>query len=326
VSENTMALTARDLSKTFQVGSRWNVRHIHAVDHVSLTLPRGTVLAVVGESGSGKSTLIRVLAHLIVRTAGDVTLGGQAVPVRLKTAELHRLRRRMQIIFQDPFGALNPHYPVEYLLKRPILNYRIEHRGSALNRIVQTLEDVGLTPYRDFLGKYPHELSGGQRQRVVIARALVTQPEVILADEPTSMLDVSIRMSILNLLKKLQAEHHLSYLFITHDLASARYISDHLLVMYAGRAVEGGETGEVVQHPLHPYTQLLLSAVPKPGRPDPIGVMAASGDPPDLSTHRRGCVFEPRCPLAMSRCATEIPVAQVMASDHWVACHAVSSG
>lgn len=324
MTEQAIALEARDLSKTFQVGSRWNVRHIHAVDGVSLMLPRGTVLAVVGESGSGKSTLIRLLAHLIVRSGGEIKLGGEPVARHLKPADLHRLRRRMQIIFQDPFGALNPHYPVEYLLKRPVINYRIGRQDSILDRIVKTLEDVGLTPYHDFLGKYPHELSGGQRQRVVIARALITQPEVILADEPTSMLDVSIRMSILNLLEKLQAAHHLSYLFITHDLASARYISDHLLVMYAGRAVEGGETGEVVMHPLHPYTQLLLSAVPNPGRPDPIGVMAASGEPPDLSMGRQGCVFQPRCPLAMARCRTEIPSAQPAGVDHWVACHAVA--
>ncbi|PSR20169.1 MAG: ABC transporter ATP-binding protein [Sulfobacillus acidophilus] len=267
--------------------------------------------------------MIQVLAYLGARSGGEITLGGEPVPVRLNAAALDRLRQL--IVLRDLFGVLNPHYLVEYLLKRPIFNYCIQTQEPILELIVKTVETVELSPYRDFMGKYPNELSRGQRQRVVIVRALVTQPEVILADGPTSMLDVFIRMSILDLLEKLQAERHLSYLFITHDLASTRYISDHLLVMYAGHAVEGGETGEVVQHPLHPYTQLLLSAVPRPGRPDPIGVIASSAEPPNLSTGCQGCVFQSRCPLAMARCTTEIPQAQEVGSDHWMACHAISS-
>jgi peptide/nickel transport system ATP-binding protein len=322
-AEMVPALEARRVSKVFRSGSRFRPKVVHAVNQVSFQLPRGTVLAVVGESGSGKSTLIRTLARLAAPSGGEMRVSGKLVPSRLSTQELHDLRRRVQIIFQDPFGALNPHYPVEYLLRRPVMNYH-SAASDVRARVTQTLEDVGLVPAGDFWQKYPHELSGGQRQRVVIARALITQPEVILADEPTSMLDVSIRMSILNLLEKLKAEHHLSYLFITHDLASARYISDHLLVMYAGTGVEGGETGEVVTHPLHPYTQLLLSAVPKPGQPDPIGRITTSAEPPDLSRIPLGCVFQPRCPVAMDQCKTTVPQPEAAGTDHWVACHAVT--
>lgn len=323
VNAEAPALQADGLSKVFQTGTQWHKQFVHALWQVSFRLPRGTVLAVVGESGSGKSTLIRVLAHLLSRTSGKLYLNGEEIPARLHSRQLFELRRRVQIIFQDPFGALNPHYPVDYLLRRPALNYGVATAATVSDLVHRTLEDVGLAPAQEFLRQYPHELSGGQRQRVVVARALITQPQIILADEPTSMLDVSIRMSVLNLLKQLQTEYRLSYLFITHDLASARYISDHLLVMYAGQGVEGGESAAVIAHPLHPYTQLLLSAVPKPGQPDPIGEIKTSTEPPDLSSAPRGCVFRQRCPLAMERCEREVPPARIMAGDHWVACHAV---
>jgi peptide/nickel transport system ATP-binding protein len=183
------------------------------------------------------------------------------------------------------------------------------------------LDEVGLSPAADYLSKRPHELSGGQRQRVVIARALIAKPQVILADEPTSMLDVSIRMSVLNLLERLQQDLELSYIFVTHDLASARYLSDHLLVMYAGESVEGGSTDEVIDHAAHPYTQLLLSAVPEPSREVPIANPEVPGEPPNLAQLPTGCYFHPRCPHAMPRCREEHPAPKVLAGEHWVACH-----
>ncbi|MCL4520143.1 MAG: ABC transporter ATP-binding protein [Firmicutes bacterium] len=318
-----IALRAEGLDKVFHVsGSSRLDRHVHAVNRVSLTVGKGSVLGVVGESGSGKSTLIRLIAHLIPMTAGELWLHEVPVPRRLRGSALLPYRRRIQMIFQDPFGALNPYYPIQYQLERPLKNFQlVAGKGALHDAVVQVLEEVGLSPAGDYLAKRPHELSGGQRQRVVIARALVARPEVILADEPTSMLDVSIRMSVLNLLERLQHNLDLSYIFVTHDLASARYLSDHLLVMYAGESVEGGQTNDVIDEAAHPYTQLLLSAVPEPAREVPIGNPEVAGEPPDLSQLPSGCFFHPRCPHAMARCRSEHPQPQSLKGEHWVACH-----
>lgn len=318
-----VALRAEGLEKVFHVsGSSRAARHVHAVNRVSLTLGKGSVLGIVGESGSGKSTLIRLIAHLIPLTGGNLWLHGAPIPRRLRGAALVPYRRRVQMIFQDPFGALNPYYPIQYQLERPLKNFHLASgTGARHDAVKHVLEEVGLSPAGDYLTKRPHELSGGQRQRVVIARALVARPEVILADEPTSMLDVSIRMSILNLLERLQHELDLSYIFVTHDLASARYLSDHLLVMYAGETVEGGQTSEVIDEAAHPYTQLLLSAVPEPTREVPIGNPEVPGEPPDLAALPSGCFFHPRCPHAMDRCRHEHPQPQTLQGEHWVSCH-----
>jgi len=322
-ASSPIALRAEGLDKVFHVsGSSRVARRVHAVNRVSLTVGRGSVLGVVGESGSGKSTLIRLIAHLIPMTSGNLWLSEVAVPRRLHGSALAPYRRRVQMIFQDPFGALNPYYPVQYQLERPLKNFHLASgKGEMHDSVAKVLEEVGLSPARDYLTKRPHELSGGQRQRVVIARALIARPEVILADEPTSMLDVSIRMSVLNLLERLQHELDLSYIFVTHDLASARYLADHLLVMYAGESVEGGKTAEVIDEAAHPYTQLLLSAVPEPAREVPIGNPEVTGEPPDLSALPSGCFFHPRCPHAMDRCRSEHPQPHELKGEHWVSCH-----
>lgn len=320
--ESAFSLKAEQLEKIFRVGSGRGSRQVHAVNRVSLTLPQGSVLAVVGESGSGKSTLIRLIAQLIPMTGGRLWLRGEPVPPRLGRSALIRYRRRVQMIFQDPFGALNPYYPIAYQLERPLRNFNLaESRDARRREVERVLEEVGLAPAADYLSKRPHELSGGQRQRVVIARALIVGPEVVLADEPTSMLDVSIRMSILNLLERLQRELKLSYVFVTHDLASARYLSDHIVVMYAGEAVEGGTTGSVIEQAAHPYTKLLISAVPEPSRDIPIANPQVAGEPPDLTRLPGGCFFHLRCPQAMERCRTEHPQPRTLQGEHWVACH-----
>lgn len=322
-SSSPLALKAEKLEKVFHVtGSSRAVRRVHAVNAVSLAVPRGSVLGVVGESGSGKSTLIRLIAQLIPRSGGSIWLNGATVPRRMNRSALTSYRRQVQMIFQDPFGALNPYYPIQYQLERPLKNFHLaSSAGERKDAVAKVLDEVGLSPAADYLNKRPHELSGGQRQRVVIARALIAKPQVILADEPTSMLDVSIRMSVLNLLERLQHELALSYIFVTHDLASARYLSDHLLVMYAGESVEGGSTNDVIDEAAHPYTQLLLSAVPEPSRDVPIANPDVAGEPPDLAQLPRGCYFHPRCPHAMPRCQVEHPVAKTLKGEHWVACH-----
>ncbi len=323
--ETATALRVESLQKIFKRRSGARAQFVHAVNQVSFILHQGSVLAVVGESGSGKSTLIRMIAHLIPSSGGRIWLNDQEVPHRLGIQALLHYRRRVQMIFQDPFGALNPYYPVQYQMGRPLTNFGLaRHANERQQAVERALEEVGLVPARDFLDKRAHELSGGQRQRVVIARALVVRPEVILADEPTSMLDVSIRMNILNLLKRLQHDFGLSYVFVTHDLASARHVSDHILVMYAGEAVEGGSTSEVIAEAAHPYTQLLLSAVPEPSREIPVGNPQVSGEPPNLAQLPTGCFFHPRCQYATDRCRKEHPAPQPVKAGHWAACHLYS--
>jgi peptide/nickel transport system ATP-binding protein len=245
-------LEVRGLTKHF--------KKVHAVDDVSFTLRAGTITALVGESGSGKSTVARILARLHEPTLGSVVYEGKDVLARGCDVRLYR--SRVQMIFQDPFGSLNPVRTVKHHLERPLRIHRIVPRREVAERVHELLRAVGLVPAEKYAVKYPHELSGGQRQRVAIARALAVEPAVILADEPISMLDVSIRMGILNLMLDLKAHRDIAFLYITHDIASARYVADEVLVMYAGQIVEQGPTESVLLDPLHPYTQLLLSAVP----------------------------------------------------------------
>lgn len=260
------------LTKVFITGAMRRAS-VTAVDAVSFAVRRNSIVALVGESGSGKSTIARMIARLEQPTGGTFTLNGQAVPLRSSKTS-RQYRRDVQMIFQDPFGSINPAHTVGYSVERPLVN--TGHRRGATDRVAELLERVGLTPGDDFADKFPHELSGGQRQRVAIARALATSPSLILADEPTSMLDVSIRMGILNLLDDLRRHDDLSYLYITHDLASARYLSDEILVMHRGRLVEGGATEEVISEAVHPYTKLLLASVPDPLRRSG-GSMVATG-------------------------------------------------
>ncbi|MFJ6198055.1 ABC transporter ATP-binding protein [Micromonospora sp. NPDC092111] len=300
---------------------------VHAVDDVDLTLRRGRVTALVGESGSGKSTVARLLAQLYPRTAGTIRLHGEPVTVR-GGRPFRAYARRVQLIFQDPFASLNPVHTVRYHLTRAL---RIHGNGGRTPADLDTalaglLDRVSLTPAERYLDKFPHELSGGQRQRVAIARALGADPDVLLADEPVSMLDVSIRLGVLNLLRDLKERLDLAILYITHDIASARYFADETLVMYAGRLVEGGDSETVTQQPAHPYTRLLIGSAPDPdritgGERDDAGERG-DGEPPSLVRPPAGCRFHPRCPVAMPRCATDLPP-RLDVDDrpgHWAAC------
>ncbi|TRV78454.1 ABC transporter ATP-binding protein [Streptomyces sp. 130] len=328
-ANNHIVLEARGVTKHFAV--RRNARDllartrrtVHAVDDVSLRLRRGSVTALVGESGSGKSTVARLLAQLYPLTSGEIHLNGQ--PVKAGRGRSFRSYvRRVQLIFQDPFASLNPVHTVRYHLTRSLKIHGRAGSGEAEleQNLTALLNRVQLTPPHQYLDKFPHELSGGQRQRVAIARALGADPQVLLADEPVSMLDVSIRLGVLNLLKDLKDRLHLAILYITHDIASARYFADTTLVMYAGRIVEGGDSETVTQRPAHPYTQLLIASAPHPDRagdedePEDAG----TGEPPSLIDPPAGCRFHPRCPKAMERCRTELPPRFDLADGQWAAC------
>jgi peptide/nickel transport system ATP-binding protein len=260
-------LEAASLTRHFplQTGTALGRRTLlRAVQDVDLSLRPGAVTALVGESGSGKSTVARLLALLDRPTAGAIRYGDLDATRLRGRRKVLRYRSQVQLIFQDPFASLNPAKRVEHHVARPLRIHRIVPRKLVHMRVVELLESVGLVPGEEFAGKYPHELSGGQRQRVAIARALAVEPKVLLADEPISMLDVSIRAGILNLMLELKEQREIAFLYITHDLASARYVADEVLVMLSGRIVERGPTDAVLHEPLHPYTQLLLSAVPDP--------------------------------------------------------------
>jgi peptide/nickel transport system ATP-binding protein len=316
-------LDIRHLTKHFPVGTFLKTRHVHAVEDVSFTVEQGQVIAIVGESGSGKSTTIRLIARLMPATAGEIIFqGNDVLKAEPKEASL-AYRRKVQLIFQDPFSSLNAVHTIEHHLARPLLIHKkVSNRQEMQQRIYDLLAVVGLNPPQEIARRYPHQLSGGQRQRVAIARALAVDPQLILADEPISMLDVSIRIGILNLMAQLKEQQGIAYVYITHDLASARYIGDKIMVMYAGHMVEGGDSEEIMSKPAHPYTQLLLSAVPDPHaglrtRKD----IGARGEAPVLIDPPPGCPFTARCTKVMSICRQVMPESTTVQSDHWVRCH-----
>jgi peptide/nickel transport system ATP-binding protein len=327
--ENPAALLdIRNLTKQFPVGTFLNTRQVHAVEDVSFTLERGQVVALVGESGSGKTTTIRMIARLIPVTNGKIFYKGEDIlKIEPRQASLD-YRSQVQLIFQDPFSSLNPVHTIEHHLARLlIIHKKASGRQQIHQRVCELLESVELKPADTIASRYPHQLSGGQRQRVAIARALAVNPELILADEPISMLDVSIRMGILNLLAQLKEERGISYVYITHDLASARYFGDKTMVMYAGRIVEGGNRDEIMGNPAHPYTQLLLSAVPDPHA----GLrtqknIGARGEIPSLINPPPGCLFAPRCTQAKPICRQVNPDLTQTDPDHWVRCHRYGAG
>ena len=276
-------LEAVHLRKLFPLSSlnlSGTKRAVHAVEDTSLALYPGRATALVGESGSGKTTVARMLAGLYSPTSGAIRFRNE--PAKLTDRSyLLTYRRHVQLVLQDPFSSLNPVHDVRYHLGRPLRIFNhARTRNQETEQILSLLDRVNLSPAEQFIQKYPHQLSGGQRQRVAIARALAVQPEVLLADEPVSMLDVSIRLDILNLLLRLKDEERLALLFITHDIASARYFAEDILVMYAGQMVEGGPGDEVIQRPMHPYTQLLISAAPDPDRLSPDSDKSATDLPP----------------------------------------------
>ncbi|GCE09879.1 ABC transporter ATP-binding protein [Dictyobacter aurantiacus] len=302
---------------------------IHAVEDVSLALYPGKATALVGESGSGKSTMARLLARMYDPTEGEIRFRGQPINLKKRSSGvLREYRRHVQLIFQDPFSSLNPVHTIRHHLAGPLRVYRrVRSRAEEEELLLELLQRVNLEPAEQFIDKYPHQLSGGQRQRIAIARALAVQPEVLLADEPVSMLDVSIRLDILNLLLNLKDEERLALLFITHDIASARYFAEETVVMYAGQLVEGGPSDEVIQHPAHPYTQLLISAAPNPARSNldaaespELVELPARGEIPGLLHPPSGCRFHTRCPHAMPVCKQRFPERTDLGGGHWTNC------
>lgn len=326
ITEPTTVMEVRNLTKRFPVGSMFAKKNVHALNEVSFSIREGEVVALVGESGSGKSTTARLIARLIQPSSGEILFkGNDMLKAEPRGASL-AYRNRVQMIFQDPFSSLNPVHTIGHHIARPLLlHHKVKWRKDRDARVDELLAKVGLTPPRDFANKFPYQLSGGQRQRIAIARALAVDPEIILADEPISMLDVSIRIGILNLMAQLKQDYGIGYLYITHDIASARYIGDKTLVMYAGHMVEGAESSELMEHPAHPYTQLLLSAVPQPHAVDKPARLEARGEIPSLIDPPPGCPFAARCPHVLPICREVMPSQQPIGPDHWVRCHLYGS-
>lgn len=294
------------------------VGSVKAVEGVSFEVKKGETLGIVGESGCGKSTTGRMLLRLIEPTDGKVYFEGQDV-TKLSTGDMRKLRRDMQMVFQDPFASLNPRHTVEKILEEPLKVHGIGTPKERKQKVRELLEIVGLSSYH--AKRYPHQFSGGQRQRIGIARALMTQPKLIIADEPVSALDVSIQSQVLNLMQDLQKEFQLTYIVIAHDLGVVRHISDRVGVMYLGRMAELTDSEKLYDKPLHPYTQALLSAVPIP---DPLyqkDAVVLEGDIPSPSNPPSGCAFHTRCPFKMDVCSQKIPELREHEPGHYVACH-----
>jgi peptide/nickel transport system ATP-binding protein/oligopeptide transport system ATP-binding protein len=316
-------IEARNLQKYFPVrgGLLGRVRdYVRAVDNISFTLERGKTLGLVGESGCGKSTLGRALLHLQPPTAGEVLLNGVAIGAAHRTlSQAHR--RAMQIIFQDPFASLSPRRTVAQILREPLDVHRVGTAQDRRKRVEELLDVVGLRS--NALNRYPHEFSGGQRQRIGIARALALEPQFIVADEPVSALDVSVQSQVLNLIRRLQQERGIAFLFISHDLAVIQHVSDDVAVMYLGRIVEQAAATEIYKTPRHPYTQALLSAIPVPEPRRRIQRIALPGDVPSPVRPPAGCAFHTRCPVAIDICRHVQPELKPFAagSAHRVACH-----
>ena len=324
-------VSVQELSKTFDVSAPWLNRvverkprqFVHAVDRVSFEIRRGTTLALVGESGCGKSTVARLLVGLYAPTHGSVTFDGQPTDAARNAGELRQLRRRMQMIFQDPYASLNPRWKVLDIVAEPLREHGLVATPDELRvKVGDLLRSVGLAAAD--VEKFPHQFSGGQRQRISIARALATQPEFLVCDEPTSALDVSVQAQVLNIMKDLQRERGLTYLFISHTLAVVRHVSDRVGVMYLGRLVEVADKAELFARPRHPYTRMLLDAIPDihmSGR----ARTPVQGEVPNPLNPPTGCAFHPRCPHANARCSSERPVLKTFQGIE-VACHAVEEG
>ncbi len=328
VSEGDALIQVRNMRKWFPVNTGFlssllykQELFVRAVDGVSFDINKGEVLVLAGESGCGKTTTGRCVLYLEAPTDGHVVYAGQNLST-LDRQEIKELRKKMQITFQDPYESLNPKQSIFSIVSEPLTVHKLPLTPSQRRkRVLEALESVAITPADDYIDRYPHELSGGQRQRISVARALILHPEFMVADEPVSMLDVSIRAEILNLLLKLREDLGLTYLFITHDLAVATYIADRIAIMYLGKIVEIGPAHGVAFTPLHPYTRALISAVPSGDPTVKKRVESLKGEPPSPINVPPGCRFHPRCPYAQEICVREVPEDRDMGDNHVVACH-----
>lgn len=320
MADKTGLLRVEHLKKYYRSGGRWSRKAppVRAVEDVSFSIDRGETFGLVGESGCGKSTTGRTLLRLTEPTAGRVLFDGVDV-AGIRGEKLRRMRRRMQMIFQDPYASLDPHQNIRQILTEPLRVHGLFSPRERLEKAAHILEITGLSP--QYLERYPNQLSGGQRQRIVIARAVILQPELIVADEPVSALDVSVQAQVINLLLRLQREFGLTYLFISHDLNVVRHITDHIAVMYLGRIVETAGTEALFARPAHPYTQALLSAIPV-SRPDEVkDRIVLTGEVPSPAHPPQGCAFHDRCRQCMAVCRQKVPTAVTLTPGHTVACH-----
>ena len=319
-------LRTEGLTRHFKIGGGLHRHTLHAVDDVDLSIGAGEIVALVGESGSGKSTIARLLARIYQPTSGEIYLQGRRLSAFKSRADLLGYRSDVPMVFQDPFSSINPVFRVSHGIERSLKLHRPElSKAERRAEAIRIFEVVGLTPGADVLERFPHELSGGQRQRVGFAQALAMRPKLILADEPVSMLDVSIRIGLLNLMTKLRDDEGVSILYITHDIASARYVADRLVVMYAGHIAESGPVEDVLARPRHPYTQLLVSAVPDPRADVSVGADTDRGEPPRVIDPAPGCRFRWRCPLAIDVCHQVTPTLTELLPDHSAACHVATA-
>lgn len=321
MNNNDILLKVENLRVWFEIrkGLLSHPLYVRAVDGINFELKKGESISLVGESGSGKTTLGKTILRLYEPTSGKIYFDGKDI-TNLDSKELQWYRKETGLVQQDPFGALPSHFTIYRILEEPLLIHKIGTPQERREMILKALESVKLTPVEDFAPKYPHMLSGGQMQRVVIARALIMNPKLVVADEPVSMLDASVRIEILELLRELQDKLHMSLIYITHDLATVRAFSHWIFIMYAGNLVERANTKELLNNPMHPYTRALLSAIPDPDPENRKKLRdVPPGEPPNLINPPEGCRFAPRCAQAMDKCKQEPP--EIMVSDnHWVKC------